>query len=105
VGAGFHSPGVVLVLVEGCLAWSGHLRQALQAGQAGGDEVDVRCVRGQVQPGPAGVMGDAAGDGEQSQAESFGFPHPGVFAGEREHLHPRGQLGGQHDDRDPDLIL
>jgi len=65
----------------------------------------VGCVGGQVQPGPAGVMGDAAGDGEQSQAESFRFPHPGVFAGECEHLHPRGQFGGQHDDRDPDLIL
>ena len=65
----------------------------------------VWCVRGQVEPGSAGAAGDAAGDGEQSQAEPFGFPHPGVGAGQGEHLHPGGQFGGEHDDRDPDLIL
>jgi hypothetical protein len=29
----------------------------------------------------------------------------GVGAGQREHLHPSGQLGREHDDRDPHLVL
>ena len=70
------------------------MREGLQSGQASGDEANVECMCGQVEPGFAGAAGDAAGDGEEPEAEAFGFPHPGVGTGECEHLHPRGEFGG-----------
>lgn len=34
-----------------------------------------------------------------------GSQTPGLVVGRREHLGPRGQLDGQRDDRDPDLVV
>ena len=48
--------------------------------------------------------GQAAGDGEQAQAEPLGLPAAGV-AGQGEHLGPGQQLAGQRDDLAPDLVL
>ena len=78
----------------------------MEPDKAGGDQLPEWCVRGQLEPGLAGAAGDPAGDGEQPEAEPFGFPDAGgVGAGQGQHLHPGVQFSREHGDRDPDLIL
>jgi hypothetical protein len=105
VGAGFHWP--VMISGAGRGVWPGQVgsRKLVESDQAGGDEVSERCVCGQLEPGASGAAGDTAGDGEQSEAEPFGFPDSCWGAGQGQHLHPRVQFGCEHGDRDPDLIL
>ena len=77
----------------------------MQPGHGGGEQVPVWCVPGQVQPDASRAAGDGPGYGEQLQAEPFWFPAAGSGAGQCEHLHPGGQLGGQLGDGDPDLVV
>ena len=69
------------------------------------DEVGPRGVGGEAEVDAAGVSGDAPGSGEQPQSQAFGFPPAGRVVGQGEQLHPRGELDGERDDRDPDLVL
>jgi hypothetical protein len=47
-------------------------------------------------------VGEDACEGEEPQPETFGFPASGGVVVQGEHLHPRGQVGGQGDDGEPD---
>lgn len=58
-------------------------------------------VPGQPEANVVCVAGDAAGDREQPQAQTLGFPPAGVFGVEGEHLRPGGQLGRQLHDLHP----
>ena len=105
-GAGFHVPGWVAFRLggSGC-RWSGWCREGSESGESGGDQLDPGCSRCQLELGSAGVAADAAGDGEQSQPEAFGFPPPRGVIVQRERLGPGDQVAGELHDRAPDLVL
>ena len=81
------------------------MREVVESADPGGQDGDMGCVGGESEPAPAVAAADLRRDGEQVEAEPFGFPGAGGAAGEGEDLHPGGEFGGEHDDRDPDLIL
>ena len=86
------------------LSWSSWLRKLVEPGEACGDEWSEQCVRGALEPGLAGAAGDPARDGEQPEAELFGFLDAGVGAGQGQHLHPGVQFSRAHGDRDPEVM-
>ena len=51
------------------------------------------------------MVGDAGGDGKQSEPHPFRLPPSGVVVGQGEHLEPGSELHGQGDDGQPDLVL
>jgi len=53
----------------------------------------------------SGVADEATGDGEQAQPEVFGFPAAGGVVGESQQLQPGGELDGEADDGQPELVL
>ena len=63
------------------------------------------CPVSEVEENPAAGAGQRGGDGEEPQPEPFRFPPAGLMRGQRQELHPRGDLGGESDDGEPDLVL
>jgi hypothetical protein len=53
---------------------------------------------------PSAGADDPAGDVQQSQAKTLGFPGPGGGPGQGEVLGPGDQVRGQGDEFEPDLI-
>ncbi len=48
---------------------------------------------------------EATGDREQAQPKPFGFPAARWVVGEGQHLQPGGELDGEGDDGQPELVL
>src|SRR5690242_20032211 len=78
--------------------------EGLEPAEGGGGLGGPGPPGGEAEPQASAAADDAPGSGEQSQAETFGFP-PAGGAGEGDHLHPGEQVAGQSDDLAPDLVL
>ena len=103
-GRGSTAPGVspFFVAVAGS-GWSAGW-EGLQAGDRGGELAGPGPSFGEPEPQAAAAAHEASCDGEQAQAQPFGFPAAGG-PGQGEHLGPGQQLAGQGDDLAPDLVL
>jgi hypothetical protein len=67
--------------------------------------VSPRGVRGELESASSGVADEATGDREQAQPKPFGFPAPGSVVGEGQHLQSGGELDGETDHSQPELVL
>jgi hypothetical protein len=85
--------------VPGWPAWDG-----LRAGDGGDDVRGPRPAFGEAEPQRSAAAGDAAGDGEEPQAEPLRFPAAGV-PGQGEHLRPGQHVASQGHDLGPQLVL
>jgi hypothetical protein len=105
------APGGRGSTVPGCFpSWSSGRRgvlagcQGVEPGDGGGDLSGPGPSAGDLQPDAAAAAGDPAGSGVEAQPQALWFPAAGR-AVQGEHGHPGGQLAGQGDDLDPDLVL
>jgi len=79
-------------------------RRCFEPGEGGLDEVSPGGVRREPESASSGVADEATGDREQAQPKPFGFPAARWVVGEGQHLQPGGELDGETDHSQPELV-